>query len=341
MVAPGLTLGIGDDAAVIRPAPGEDLVWTVDALEEEVDFRREWLSAREVGARAVLAAASDLAAMGARPLAVLLCLGSGAPEPGSELLQVFEGAAAAARDLEAIVAGGDLTRRAGGLGAAVTAIGAVPAGGAWTRAGARPGDELWVTGVVGRAARGLELLGRLGRRAAEADDPDAVRRWTAPVPRLAEARWLRRSVPVRAAIDLSDGLALDLARLAGASGAGARLDEAALREAVGGVEGTALEHALAGGEDFELLLAVAAGSLDRLSPDFTRELGTPIRRIGRVVTGEGVVVEGRTGRRPLSRAGWDHVRPRASGAASSNPRPPRRRPATGRRPARGPRRTGP
>lgn len=301
---PGIALGMGDDASVLTATPGGDLVWTVDVLEEDVDFRRAWLTLEEVGGRAVGAALSDLAAMSARPWAVLLALGSAATDPAPELLALFRGAAAAAARFGASVAGGDLTRRTAGVGVAVTALGTLPAGTSLTRAGALAGDELWVTGEPGRAARGLGLLERLGRAAAEAADPAAVAAWVAPVPRLAEAEWLRERARPHAAIDLSDGLARDLARLCVASRVGARLEAAAFEAE----DETALQRMLTGGEDFELLLAGHPGVLKDVAADFTRDFGLAIRRVGEVTAGDGIVLRGGDGsERALDPEGWDHV----------------------------------
>ena len=154
--SPAVRRGIGDDAAVLLPLGGSELVWTVDSLEEGIDFHRDWLTFEEVGARAVAAALSDLAASAARPVAILLALGSGASDPAAELLELFRGAAAAARRWDAPVAGGDVTRRERGVGVSVSALGVVDAGRSLRRDGAHPGDEIWVTGFLGRAAAGLE-----------------------------------------------------------------------------------------------------------------------------------------------------------------------------------------
>ena len=304
---PPLVLGLGDDAAVLRLDPGEDLVWTVDALEEDVDFRREWLDAGGIGSRAVAATLSDIAAMGGRPLAVLLALASADPEPAAELLELFTGAARAAGRWGAVVAGGDVGRRRAGTGVYVTALGAVPHGEAWTRGGARPGDELWVTGRLGLARAGLRLLRELGKERATREAPDAVSRFLDPFPRLDEAAWLRDRVPVRACIDLSDGLARDLPRLCAASGVGARLDGAAVRSvsAEGGASG--VREALLGGEDFELLLALPPGALRGAGSEFVRRFGLPLTRVGETLRERRITIRGPAGEEPLPAGGWDHL----------------------------------
>ncbi len=317
---PEVGLGVGDDAAVLRAPPGDELVWTVEALEEDVDFRRGWLSLEELGGRAVAVTLSDLAAMAARPLAVLLALGSAAPSPAGELLGLFEGAADAASRVGARVAGGDLTRRVWGMGVTVTALGTVPAGRALSRAGARLGDELWVTGRPGRAARGLALLERLGRDGADREDPEAVSRWVRPAPRLAEGVWLRDHAAPSAAIDLSDGIARDLARLCAASRVGARVDAAALGAAAGPGGEERIHEVLTGGEDFELLIAVAPGALASAAREFEHAFGVPIARVGEVIAGSGVKLRARDGgERPLAPEGWDHVADHGAGDFAKAP----------------------
>lgn len=320
-----LVVGPGDDCAVLRPRPDEDLLWTVDVQEEGVDFRRGWLTLEEVGARAVAAALSDLAAMAGRPLAVLLSLGSARASPAGELLELFRGAAEAAAGWGAAVAGGDLTRRESGVGVGVSALGAVPRGGAILRSGARAGDEVWVTGTLGVAAAGLRLVKTDGRRAAERRDLRAVARFARPTPRLAEALWLRERAAPRAALDLSDGLAADLSRLCKASGLGACLDADRLGEAAWG-GGTAArrgstaargggsaarEDALFGGEDFELVLAVRPGALDGATREFRRRFGVALTRVGTLMPGSGIVLRDGARETPVLPRGWDHVRPPA------------------------------
>lgn len=307
-LAAGLVLGIGDDAAVLRPEPHEDLVWTLDALEEGVDFRRSWLSPGEVGQRAVAVTLSDLAAMAARPVAVLLALGTAGPDRAGELLGLFRGAAAAARRFGVPLAGGDVTRRAAGVGAVVTALGATPRARALRRDGARPGDELWVTGRLGQATAGRRLLERLGRERAWRRDHASVSAFVRPTPRLAEALWLRERGELHAGIDLSDGIGRDLTRLCAASGVGAQLDAADLPRQARGAAG--LRDALYGGEDFELLVAAAPSSLDPLAEEFHERFGVGLTRIGQVTPrspGAAVLLRTARGTKPVEPRGWDHL----------------------------------
>jgi len=302
-----LVLGVGDDCAVLRPDPEEDLCWTVDSLEEGVDFRREWLSLEEVGARAVAVALSDIAAAGGRPLAVLFSLGSAGPAVAEELLGLFEGAARAARGWGVAVAGGDLTRRERGVGVTVSALGAVPRGRALLRSGARAGDEIWVTGRLGLARAGLRLLREVGREGALRENRAAFERYAHPSPRLAEGAWLSERAPISACLDLSDGAARDLSRLCAASRVAARLEAEAVLAAAALPGERGLQDALFGGEDFELLVTIPLGGLAEIAPEFSRRFDLPLTRIGEVLEGSGVVLRTERGERPLAAVGWDHV----------------------------------
>jgi thiamine-monophosphate kinase len=213
----GLVLGIGDDCAIYRPAgSSEDLVLTTDQLIEDVHFMRG-TPARRIGEKAVARAMSDIAAMGADPR---FCLVSLAVPPRFDLDAFYRGA----RKLRVPVAGGDLARSRT-VSCDVVVCGSVPRGAALRRDGARPGDEIYVSGPLGHAAAS-------GYR-------------TMPVPRIAFGRKLRGRAT--ACMDISDGLAIDLYRLCIASGIGAFLHRIPV------AEGASSEQALHGGEDYELL----------------------------------------------------------------------------------------
>lgn len=282
---PELRVGPGDDAAVLELEPGEKVVLTCDMALEDVHFRRAWLRWETVGWRATAASMSDLAAMAARPLGVLV---SAAVPPELDRGVLEELAAGVTACLEAhggALLGGDLSRSPGPVVIDVTAAGAAerPVG----RHGARPGDELWVTGTLGGAgaaardwSRGLE------------PDPRARRAFERPVPRTDEARWLAGRAELHALIDLSDGLAGDARHLSAASGVRleVRLADVPLSEVLAEYADreTAIRRALGGGEDFELLLAVAPGSLDGVGETFEDRFGVRLTRIGRATEGEGV-----------------------------------------------------
>ena len=299
----GVRVGPGDDAAVLAPPAGEELVATADAVVAGVHFDRAF-TPEDVGWKALAVNLSDLAAMGARPLWALVCLGVPPGARPAAVVRIAHGLGACARRHGIAIAGGNVTRAAE-LSVTVTVLGAVPEGRALLRSGARPGDLALVTGTVGDAA-----LGRLpGAPAALA------RRQRRPAPRLAAGRALAGLA--RAAIDVSDGLVQDLGHLCEASGVGARIgvadlpvSEAARRFGRGrdGASDAVRDAALSGGEDYELVLAVAP-SLLPAARAAAAKARTPLSVIGRFVRGRGVRVVGPTGARiAVAGRGHDHLR---------------------------------
>ncbi|HQU26321.1 MAG TPA: thiamine-phosphate kinase [Acidimicrobiales bacterium] len=277
-------LFVGDDAAILRPLVGQVVVST-DVAVAGVHLDLSLFSLSDLGYKAVAAALSDLAAMGA--LARALVLAVTAP-PGTDLEALHEGVAEAAAAARCPVVGGDLSR-GGELAVAVTVIGECPGAGAVRRSGARAGDRLYVTGPLGRSAAGLRR-----RRAGAGLDDVLVRAHRRPRPLLAEGR-AARGAGAHAMMDLSDGLGIDLHRLADASGVGFALATVPV------AEGATLEEAISGGEDYELL--VATPDARRLAEVFAaRGLPAPIE-VG------AVVADARTrtlGGRPLERRGFEH-----------------------------------
>ena len=252
---PHVSLGPGDDAALLSAPPGMELAWTVDDQVEEVHFQRAW-GLEAAGRKAAGASLSDLAAMGARPLGALLSLTVPAGTGLGEVRELARGLGLGLGACGCPLLGGNVTRGPR-LALSLSALGAVPRGRAWTRGGARAGDTLWVTGRVGLARVGLLWLLR-GGDPGEALLAPAVARLLAPRPRFDLVPGLLAAGP-SAALDLSDGLARDLPRLLLASRLAARVDTARLPgppEAVAARLGLrAAELAWVGGEDYELLLA--------------------------------------------------------------------------------------
>jgi thiamine-monophosphate kinase len=290
-VAPSAPFGPGDDAALLRPRAGEDLVVTTDALVEDVHFRWRTQPPRLLGRRALAAALSDLAAMGARPLGFLLAL---AAPPGLDLRladALAHGLAEAAAESGCPLLGGNVTR-ARETSLTLTAVGAVRRGRALLRSGARPGDRLFVTGVLGRTALAVARAEREGRPLRHV-----------PEARLAAGRALARLSSVGACIDVSDGLRADLAHVLEASRVGAELDPAAVPRPPGferacaklGVD--AQQLLLAGGEDYELLFTIRPGGPGAAA--LSRRLGVRVTEIGRIVP--------RAARRSArDQGGWRH-----------------------------------
>ncbi len=263
--------GLGDDAALLDVPKGARLVVSVDTSVENVHFKREWLTPEEIGWRATSAAISDLAAMAAEPLGLLLAM-SIPPRWMDDVMAIGAGVAAAARAAGMPIVGGDTT---GGelLTLSLTVLGSARA--PLSRGGARPSDIIYVTGRLGGPSAALRALA-LGAI------PEMTHRarFAHPEARLAAARWLVER-GATAAIDISDGLAADLRHIAAASGVSLELDLAKVPM----LAGVTLDDALAGGEEYEL--AVTSGPLDTAA--FEAAMGLPLTAIGEVTTGFGEV----------------------------------------------------
>ena len=289
MVGNGIeAFGLRDDAAVLQLASGRPLLASVDSVVEGVHVDLSLCSPGDVGWKALMGALSDLAAMGATPLGALvaLCVPGGAGE-GELALGVMEGVAEASGESRCSVVGGDVSQ-SGVLVVAVTVLGTVEDGGApVSRSGALPDDVLLLTGPCGGSAAGLRML-RAGTGPGEA--------YRRPQARLREGQVARRG-GAHAMIDVSDGLGLDLHRLADASGVGFRLDE------VPAAVGATLDEALGGGEDYELLLSVGAADADGLVSAFEEEGLRLPARVGTVMADPTLRLFGDG---PLERLGWQH-----------------------------------
>jgi thiamine-monophosphate kinase len=310
--AAGVIVGAGDDAAVLRLDQGCDLAITTDALVEGRHYRAEWMTPAEIGARLAAANLSDLAAMAARPCWAVASMGVRAEHDADELLELQRGLRAMLGAHGATLVGGNLSGVEGREWFSLTLLGEVARGRAWTRSAARPGDRLAVTGHPGRSQAALELLHRLPERARDAGQRGLIDAWRAPEPRVGLALALATHGHVTAAIDLSDGLAGDLAKLCEASGVGAEVEtggfasDPALEMAAGALEIDVERLRFGASDDYELLLAVEPGGRETCTR-VARELGVPLAFIGRLSDRPGVI-EAVTGaeRRPISGMGFDH-----------------------------------
>lgn len=303
--AAAITLPVGDDAAAFRPPDGAQVVVSCDASVEGVHFRREWMTWETIGYRAAAAALSDLAAMAAAPVGLVVAAAL-PPELDIEIAAALgRGVGAIAGRVGAEVLGGDLVASPGPAFLDVTVLGHAAA--PTRRRGARPGDELWVTGELGAAAASLRDL----ERGLE-PDPRARRAFDRPHPRIEEALWLRDRVPIHAAIDLSDGVMRDARHLAAASGVALEIEADRLPAAAaldGFRQASAGERLLlAGGEDYELLFAVPSGAMQGTERAFAAAFDLPLTRVGGAREGEGLTVSGRL--HSVLPAGFDHFEAR-------------------------------
>ncbi len=290
----------GDDCALVRIG-GTTLAASVDLSLEGVHFRTDWLSFEEIGWRAGAAALSDLAAAGAKPIGVLVSLGlpgKGKGEGGKvdDAAEIMSGVGAAARSVGAKVLGGDLVRSERYL-VDVCVLGTARR--AVRRRGARRGDGVWVTGMLGGAGLALAQL-QPGAR----PEDTLRRRFAHPEPRIAAGSRLAR-LGAHAMIDISDGLAADAAHLAAASGVALEIE----LERLPCWPGVTPRDAAASGEEYELLVALPARFGERDARAFTHATGVPLTRIGRCVAGGGVHLSA-GGRLVEAPPGFDHFAPR-------------------------------
>jgi len=315
-----LSLGIGDDAALFRPTRGCETILTCDWFLEGTHFLRGKHPPDSVGWKCLARAISDIAAMGGTPRCFLLSLAIPEAATGHWLDAFLQGLRRASRQFECALAGGDTTSRNEIL-INITVVGEVPKGRALRRDRTRAGDLLYVSGRLGEAERGLRLLRRQRGMANRRDL--RLQKHLYPEPRLALGAWLAEKRLASAAMDVSDGLSSDLPRLCAASGVGARIDAAKLALVAlpapdrrtprntrlqrfhPGVE-EALQLALHGGDDYELLFTVPKRKAMRI-PRLLGEI--PLTVIGEITADRKIVVIGQNPRPTvLEPGGWDPFR---------------------------------
>lgn len=301
-----LRVGIGDDSAVLRPKRGEELVVTTDLSLEGTHFKREWHPPRSVGHRCLTRGLSDIAAMGARPVAAFLSLALPGDLPQHWVDEFLDGFLALAERYGCPLAGGDISQSAQGVITDIMVIGAVQRGKAVLRSKAKPGDVIYVTGSLGGSAatlRTLQTRGVLRLRPtklaslAMTQTPD---RHFFPEPRIKVGEFLRKMKLVHAMIDVSDGLSTDLGHICDESRVGAVINSNLIPVSAG----ADLELALHGGEDYELLFS---SSLRAKVP--VEIGGVPVTEIGWIARERGVyITDLRSKPQRLEARGWEHFR---------------------------------
>ena len=265
--------GIGDDCSVLSVGGGESLVFTADLLTEGVHFLRTATSPRELGRKSLAVNLSDVAAMGARPVATLLSIALPADAADTWAAEFMLGYRELSEKFGVTLAGGDTTRSLSGLTINVTAIGRAADAHLKRRSDARPGDVIFTAGELGTSGAGLQdiLAGRCDTPAA------AVHR--NPQPQVAEGIWLGERPEVHAMMDISDGIASDLRHILHQSGVGAEVDTECIPTPVD------LETAVSGGEDYKLLFTVAPESANTLLSNYRLRFGDEFHFIGRITGG--------------------------------------------------------
>jgi thiamine-monophosphate kinase len=264
-------VGVGDDAAVLSPS-GRPLVFASDLSIENVHFDFRFSCAEDLGYKSIARVLSDIAAMGAEPMAVTISIALSKSMVENQIDDFldgfFQGAVAVALETKCALAGGDMTRAETPIVIDIAAIGELRTdANAWLRSGAKPGDDLFVTGDLGGAAFALEQF-RLGRR--DALSLTQAQKHLRPRPRFDVAASLKPEMmsEVRAAIDISDGLVRDAYRLCAASGVSLAIFEESLKLS----PGASIKQAMTGGDDYELILAVA--------PHTSRDLVAVLNHVG-------------------------------------------------------------
>lgn len=268
--------GIGDDCAVIPIGEGEALLMTQDMLIERVHFLRDAGSAYDLGCKSLAVNLSDVAAMGARPVASLLSLSIPEELAGEWIEEFMVGYRDLSREYGVALIGGDTTASKGDLAINITAVGRAPLTNIKRRSAAQVGDIIAVTGELGGSGAGLaDIL------SGEFDTPFA-KLHKRPTPRCVEGLWLGTQGSVRAMMDISDGVASDLRHILKASGVGAEVEISAVPRS------TTIERALCSGEDYELLLTIAPDQFETLRSLFDSKFSTALTPIGRIVAQGGL-----------------------------------------------------
>ena len=295
-----VAVGIGDDCAVMRPRAGEEWVVTTDLSLEGTHFLLNRHEPRSVGHRCLARGLSDVAAMGARPLAAFLSLAAGADTPQKWIDEFLSGLLALADRYQTTLAGGDISQSRSGIVADVMVIGSTKRGRAVLRSTARPNDIIYVTGTLGGSAATLDVL-LAGK---EPPRSECAQRHFFPEPRLQVGDFLAKRKLARAMIDCSDGLSTDLGHICEESGVGAILN----RDLIPVATCAALEQALHGGEDYELIFTASPKAKIPVEID-----GVPITEIGWITRERGrksgvYLTDLRTKPQPLEPRGWQHFR---------------------------------
>lgn len=309
-------VGVGDDCAVYEISKGRYILATCDMLIEDVHFSRKTASPFLVGCKAMACSLSDIAAMGGNPLFALVSLGLPENAPEEFPQDLYVGIRSMCRDYQVVLVGGDTVRSPDKAVIDISMIGDCPSGKFVLRSGAKRGDALVVTGYLGDSAAGLDVLnGKLSEADTERRN-ELIEAHLAPEPRCEQGSHLAENFAIHSMIDISDGLAGDLAHICDSSKLGARLRadkvplSATLREFCSGAGIDPLTYALGGGEDYELLFTLAPAELENLMEQWPEEFEVPLFHIGemdKAIKGIHLVSEDGS-ERPLTEHSFEHFK---------------------------------
>lgn len=307
--------GIGDDTAVLKPL-SKPLLYTVDTLVEGIHFDFSFCTPHEVGKKALAVNLSDIAAMGGTPRSAIVALGISKKTTDSQCEELYEGLAEEAKKFEVDIVGGNISQSPERFFISISLLGEAE-GTVLRRKGAKPGDLIFVTGFLGEAAAGLDLLKEIGRNAI-VDFPSLAGRYLQPEARCGLGQAMGKFKGITSLIDISDGLSSELWHLSEASRAAFTINEEALApssELTRSCQLTsrsALHYQLNGGGDYELLGTCSSGSLETLQ-SLAKKYQVPLVEIGTVSEGNGVFFVSLAGvQQPLSSGGWNHLGPSSS-----------------------------
>lgn len=303
-----IRLGIGDDAAVLQPSPGCELLLTSDLLVENTHFDLKTCSPWELGAKALAASLSDIASMGGLPKAYGVSLAIPKGLKPDFFKSLYAGMRAWGQSYGAELAGGDTTSTKGPLVIDVFMLGEVEKGRALLRNRAKPGNWVFCTGTPGDSAAGLAVLQKKVRRPDKNAAALMVKRHLLPIPRILAGRFLSSHKAASACIDISDGLASELHHLASEGGVAIDVDSKAipLSAAARRLSSRALDWVLSGGEGYELLFTVPDSKRHFVEENFRQMTGTTLALIGRVKKGSGVRIHRAGYWQKLKNTGYEH-----------------------------------
>jgi thiamine-monophosphate kinase len=304
-----VSIGIGDDAAVLRIAPSSVLLVTTDMLLESVHFDLSYTDYFSLGWKSAAVNLSDIAAMGGNPRFCLTSLGIPSSVSVEHVNDFYRGFTTVLRAHRTILVGGDTCLSREGFVINVVVLGESIKKRVVTRAGAKPGDRIFVTGTLGDSAAGLELLrGSAGARVQGTGAKKLIRRHLRPDPRVDWGMLIARSKCAHAMIDISDGLSSDLAHICDESGVGAKIFaenlpySQSLRSIAEVLGKSPLHYALSGGEDYELLFTAPKRNRIKL-----QSIGIPLTEIGEIRKSRKLfLVDGRGKEKKLLPGGYDH-----------------------------------
>lgn len=311
-----LVKGIGDDCAVIKKDESTHQLLTTDTLVEGVHFNLGWHSPYLLGRKSAAVNLSDIGAMGGQPKGCLLSVAfpEGVPSWFKDFMAGFT---EVLQEHDTLLIGGDTVKGLNGIVITVTIIGEADKRYICYRSGAQVDDMIWVTGSLGNAAAGLALCrkGLYGTNDPSGKWKELVRAHLDPEPLVGMGKVLAESGLVNSMIDISDGLATDLAHLCTASGVGAEIEQdllpvsGLLREAAAELKTEAIDLALKGGEDYQLLFTSRPSAEKKLRKLVAVQMNREIFDVGRLIEGEGVYLLAENERKEISYQGYDHFKP--------------------------------